>query len=264
MDKNVNEQDTANWVDDRMADLSTPADWEPNADRAFETVRNGACKAKDERRAWVWAAVGVSAVGLLMLALPSTRSLTQIAWVEPSIAPASALQVEPADMDDRLQPVPFAVFEGEDSLLRPEGYRDWLYVGSADGRNHPEVPDLDLRGSGNAAVSRNVYIDPSAYREYTSTGRFPEGTVMVSELVGPETWDLEEEAKAAVLEASVKDSSRFDGGWGFFRFTDGGGNLTARAQVSPEEACWSCHSERAETDHVFTQSYPVLRSVGSE
>ncbi len=262
MDKNVNEQETAKWVDDRMADLATPADWEPNTDRAFATVRNGACKAKDERRAWVWAAVGVSAVGLLMLALPSTRALTQIAWVDPSIAPASAAQVEPADTDEQLLPVPVAVFDDEDSMLRPEDYRNWLHVGTADGRNHPEDPGLDR--SRNAAVSRNVYIDPLAYREYTLTGKFPEGTVMVSELVSPETADLEDEAKAAVLEASVKDSSRFEGGWGFFSFTDGVGNLTARAPVSPEEACWSCHNERAETDHVFTQSYPVLSSVGSE
>ena len=264
MDKNANENDTSKWVDDRMADLALPADWEPSTDRAFEAVRTGACKAKYERRTWVWAAVGVSVVGLVMLALPSTRALTQIAWEDPSLAPAAAVQAGPTDRAEQPQPVFVAVFGGEDSLVRPEGYRDWPYVGTSDGRNHPGNPDVDREGSRDAALYRNVYIDPSAYQEYARTGEFPEGTVMVSELVSSAAAESKYEATSVGLEASVKDSGRFERGWGFFRFTDSEGNLTARALVSPEEACWSCHNKRAETDHVFTQSYPVLRSVGSE
>jgi hypothetical protein len=64
------------------------------------------------------------------------------------------------------------------------------------------------------------------------------------------------------LEASVKDSSRFEGGWGFFDFTDSQGGLTERAQPTPDSAgCVACHRDRAATDHVFTQFYPVLRSA---
>ena len=264
MDKNVNENDTSKWVDDRMADLALLAEWEPSTDRAFETVRTGACKAKYEGRTWVWAAVGVSVVGLVMLALPSTRALTQIAWEDRSPTPAAAIQAGPTDMAEQPEPVPVAVFVGEDTLLRPEGYRDWPHVGTSDGRSHPGNPDVDREGSRDAALSRNVYIDPSAYQEYARTGEFPKGTVMVSELVSPEAAEGKYEATSVVLEASVKNSRRFERGWGFFRFTDSEGNVTARAEVSPEEACWSCHNKRAETDHVFTQSYPVLRSVGSE
>ena len=62
------------------------------------------------------------------------------------------------------------------------------------------------------------------------------------------------------VEVSVKDSSRFEDGWGYFDFTEGTGNLKADAEPLPNNAgCLSCHREKAATDHVFTQFYPVLR-----
>jgi hypothetical protein len=62
---------------------------------------------------------------------------------------------------------------------------------------------------------------------------------------------------------SVKDSSRFDGGWGFYDFTQPGGQPRPEAAVLPQSAgCLSCHRDEAETDHVFTQFYPALRAGG--
>jgi hypothetical protein len=63
------------------------------------------------------------------------------------------------------------------------------------------------------------------------------------------------------LEASVKDSTRFPGGWGYFNFTEKPGVFKAKAEPFPQERCWSCHHEKAATDHVFTQFYPVLRAA---
>ena len=66
------------------------------------------------------------------------------------------------------------------------------------------------------------------------------------------------------LEASVKDSGRFEGGWGYFGFTGTDGKPKAKAQPFSDEAgCRKCHEEQAAKDHVFTQFYPVLRSVGA-
>lgn len=65
-----------------------------------------------------------------------------------------------------------------------------------------------------------------------------------------------------VLLASVKDSTRFDGGWGFFDFTGLDGRVASKTQALPESSgCRACHRQDAETDHVFTQFYPVLRSA---
>jgi hypothetical protein len=138
-----------------------------------------------------------------------------------------------------------AVFEG-DSLLRPEGYRDWILVGpsaSADraGVNH---------GSASATpAAANVYINPAGYREYAKTGRFPEGTVTV--------W-----ASATATLASVKDSTRFEGGWGFFDFAGLEGTASSKAQaLSDASGCRACHQRDAETDQVFTQFYPTLHAA---
>jgi len=141
-----------------------------------------------------------------------------------------------------------AVFERGNTLLRPEGYRDWIPV------------DPATRALRTAA--HRVYIDPVGYREYENTGSFPEGTLMIWESArgGPDT--APHPHKESTLLASVKDSTRFDGGWGFFDFTALDGTVTARAQAVPESnGCGTCHRQHAGTDHVFTQFYPVLQSA---
>lgn len=156
-----------------------------------------------------------------------------------------------------------AVFEGK-ALVRPEGYREWIFAGSSLGLAYSQNPG-QTAGPG-SDLYHNVYINPSSYREFAKTGKFPEGTVMILELARPEVksepglqGSFEKEFVA--LEASVKDSSRFEGGWAYFNFTEGAGKLKAKAEPFPQSACWSCHHVNAATDHVFTQFYPVLRAV---
>jgi len=138
-----------------------------------------------------------------------------------------------------------AVFVGKNTLLCPTGYREWVFLGCPSSEGHSDGP-------------RNVYINPDAHREYVRSGKFPDGTVMVLEKLSSE--------KALIgLEVSVKDSSRFDGGgWGFYEFTQDQGKLKSDAESLPNSAgCIACHRDKAATDHVFTQSYPVFRGIGS-
>ena len=152
-------------------------------------------------------------------------------------------------------------------MLRPEAYREWIFVGSSTGLNYS--PNPAPASSNSSEDYKHVYINPAAYREFTRTGKFPDGTVMVLEI-----------AKAAMknepglqgsyageyiaLEASVKDSKRFPGGWAYFGFTDMGGKALAKAKPFPDSACLSCHQNKASTDHVFTQFYPVLNAARSK
>jgi hypothetical protein len=122
-------------------------------------------------------------------------------------------------------------------LHLPENFREWNLIGTSNQFAH----------SSDENAFQKVYLNPQGFREYRRTGRFPEGTVIVLESPG-------------VLAASVKDR-RFSEGWGFFEFVDGKGQKTKDAQpVAQTAACLSCHRDRG-TDHVFTQFYPVLRSV---
>jgi hypothetical protein len=133
-----------------------------------------------------------------------------------------------------------AVFEGpegENTLMRPE-YQNWKVV---DATTHDEYHAFG-----------KAYISPNAYKEFSRTGKFPEGTVMVLESPGPNVSFL----------ASVKDSSRFEDGWGYFEFRDVEGRQTSKASALPSTAgCVACHRDRAALDQVFTQFYPVLRTA---
>ena len=162
---------------------------------------------------------------------------------------------------------PAAVFEGKDTLVRPERYREWVFVGSSISL------DYSIRREAHTSPAsesfHNVYVNPAAYNEYRRSGKFPEGTVMVRERVRSEirrepglhgTYEKD----FIALEASVKDSGRFQGGWGFFDFTGTEGKIKPKAQALSDGTCRFCHEERAETDHVFTQFYPVLRSARME
>lgn len=164
---------------------------------------------------------------------------------------------------------PAARFEGKDTLLRPEGYREWVFVGSSLGLRYAQNPDeqrSDAQRGPAAEVYHNVYINPASYRAFAQTGKFPEGTVLMLELANSEVkkepgLQGSYQNQFVALEAAVKDSKRFPEGWAYFSFDGPDGKLSATAKPFPKERCWSCHHNKAATDHVFTQFYPVLRAV---
>ena len=165
------------------------------------------------------------------------------------------------------------IFEGKDTLLNPGNYRNWVFVGSNLGlgyASNPRPPQSEQAGqTGRREVFHNLYINPSAYREYSSTGKFPEGTMMILEFatkVEKNEAGLQGLYQGQILgmEASVKDSKRFEGGWAYYNFTDDAGKPLAKAQPFPQSSCWACHHEKAATDHVFTQFYPVLRKTAAK
>lgn len=158
---------------------------------------------------------------------------------------------------------PVALFEGKDTLLRPVGYRQWVFVGSSLGLRYDPATGGKPTGQ---ELYHNVYINPTAYRTFASTGKFPEGTMMVLELANAETkaepgLQGSFQKDYVALEASVKDSKRFQDGWAYFSFDEADGKPKAKAQPFPSSSCWSCHHQKAATDHVFTQFYPVLRAL---
>jgi hypothetical protein len=149
-------------------------------------------------------------------------------------------------------------------LIRPSGYRSWIYVGT------PVTPN-DMNG-GKAAFPEmhNVYIDPKSYEHWKEKGEWREGTILIKELtdVG---------SKAAVsgkgyfmgefigLEATIKSKQHFPdepGNWAYFSFTNPtGGTLKNEATAFKAASCNACHDSSADDDFVFTQYYPVLSAA---
>jgi hypothetical protein len=152
-------------------------------------------------------------------------------------------------------------FEGKDTLLRPGGYREWVFVGSSLGLRYDEG-----RKQTDQLEYKNVYIDPAAYRAYKETGVFPEGTVLVLETAAGE--EKKEpglrgsfQKEFTGLSAAVKDKDRFPDGWAYFSFSDGPGKVKDKAQPAKKAACYECHRQKGAEDNVFTQYYPVLNAA---
>jgi hypothetical protein len=153
-------------------------------------------------------------------------------------APASSAPVSPADR-----------------LPRPDDYRTWIYLSTG----------FDM--SYNPAMRRghdmfdNVFVNPEAWRAFQSTGTWPEGTIFVLEGRGAiDRGSINAQGRYQAtglmgLEAHVKDSARYPGGWAFFSFDD---DERSTAMIPPRAECYSCHAKHGAVDTTFVQFYPTL------
>jgi hypothetical protein len=153
-------------------------------------------------------------------------------------------------------PTATPAYDATGALLRPQGYRGWIYIGASLGLSYREKPP-----GGGPGEFHHVYLRPESYDEFRRTGRFPDKTVLVLELheaaqkVAPSRHGLFEGRRLA-LEAAVKDVERFPDGWAYFSFGDGS---RPTATPFPRADCFDCHRQHAASDNVFVQFYPVLR-----
>ena len=149
-------------------------------------------------------------------------------------------------------------YDDAGDMLRPEGYREWVFVGTSLGLRYAKdgEPGED-EGPGSF---HNVYVQPEAYEHFMANGGFPEKTILAMETYSSGTREPKSNLTGGYFEddflglsAAVKDSERFDETWGYVSF-DG-----PKATPFPKERCYDCHHEHGATDNVFTQFYPVLR-----
>ena len=68
-------------------------------------------------------------------------------------------------------------YTSDGKLIRPEGYREWVYVGTPLTPNDLNLPEASF------PEFHNVYIHPDDFEHYSKTGEFPDGTVIIKELV---------------------------------------------------------------------------------
>jgi len=155
-------------------------------------------------------------------------------------------------------------FNNNNDLIRPTGYREWIYVGA------PLTPNDMNNGKAAFPEFHNVYIDPASWEVWKKTGHFQDGTIIVKELVSVGSKSTFSGkgyfmGEYIGLEAMVKSKKRFstaNGNWGFFRFTNEDyKGLKKTASILPDKACLSCHTPNAQYDNVFIQHYPVLRAA---
>jgi len=160
-----------------------------------------------------------------------------------------------------------AVFNDAGQLLKPEGYREWVFIGA------PLTPHGLNNGKAGFPEFHHVYVNPDAYAVYKQTGVFPDGTVIAKELVLLKKGKHKDGSYDAPsgrgyfaekyngMDVMVKDSKRFKKtqGWGFFNFGHNAPPYLKSAKAAPESSCAGCHKANAKKDMVFTQFYPILK-----
>jgi len=117
-------------------------------------------------------------------------------------------------------------------------------------------------GTGGLPFS-NVFAEPSAYRKFVETGRWPDKSIFALELRQPATEGSinkggQYQTGLLRVEFAVKDTARFPDGWGYFGFE--GSAATAKA-FGASAGCNSCHSKNAAVEHTFVQFYPTLLEI---
>jgi len=149
-------------------------------------------------------------------------------------------------------------FEGG-KLVRPGNYREWIFLSSG----------LGMTYGGETGASEpsfdNVFVNPSAYRAFLETGKWPDKTIFVLEVRSSATNGSinkggHYQSDRFRLSAEVKDSSRFKDKWEYFAFPANGDP----APPLPKSAgCFACHSQHGAVENTFVQFYPTLLPIAT-
>ena len=156
-----------------------------------------------------------------------------------------------------------ATFNAAGELIRPAGWREWVFVGS------PLTPNSLNGGAAPFPEFHTVYIDPQSWAHYKKTGEFREGTMFAKELslVGDTAATSGVgffNGKMQGFEIAHKDSERYTsetGGWAYYTFGHHDEPYEKTAAAMPTAACAACHTATAAEDMVFTQYYPILNAA---
>ena len=149
-------------------------------------------------------------------------------------------------------------------LIRPADFREWVFVTSGLGMTYNQPA---AGAAPRAPNFTNVYVNPSSYRVFMKTGRWPDKTMFILEIraatsEGSINKGGHFQTNLVVIEASVKDEARFAGQWAYFDF--GRDMKTQVAALPKTERCYACHADNAAVDNTFVQFYPTLLEVAEK
>lgn len=145
------------------------------------------------------------------------------------------------------------------NLIRPADYREWIYVSSGLGMEYNPTPGAQGQSFG------NVFVNPSSYREFMKTGKWPDKTTFVLEFRASTSEGSINKAgrfqsQLVGLEAEVKDS-KFPDGWAFFNFGRGHALQDSAEPLPVDRGCVDCHTKNTAVERTFVQFYPTLLDV---
>jgi hypothetical protein len=146
------------------------------------------------------------------------------------------------------------------NLVRPPDYREWVYLSSGLGMDYNPTPSARESPS-----FGNVFVNPSSYREFMKTGKWPDKTTFVLEFrastsEGSINKGGRFQTELRGVEAEVKDS-KFKDGWAFFNFGSANALQDSAEPLPVERGCVECHTKNTAVERTFVQFYPTLLDV---
>ena len=146
----------------------------------------------------------------------------------------------------------------EGKLIRPEDYREWIFLSSGLGMNYNPSP-------GSHEMFTNVFVPQWAYRQFLASGKWPDKSIFVVEDRGSESKGSINkaghfQAELMGIGVEVKEEKQFPDKWGYFNFPGD----TKTAEANAKAACWQCHDDHAAVEHTFVQFYPTLKEVAKK
>ena len=144
----------------------------------------------------------------------------------------------------------------------PADYREWVFLSSGLGMTYG--PGAAAANANTSPNFDNVFVNPSSYREFLKTGKWPGGTVFLLEIRNSESHgsinrDGHYQTQFSRLEAEVKNER---GEWKFYNFPIAGGKVAGDAvPLAATASCYGCHSKNTAVENTFVQFYPVLMDV---
>jgi hypothetical protein len=146
-------------------------------------------------------------------------------------------------------------YTGDNHLLRPADYRDWIFLSSGLGMSYSAQAGHEM--------FTNVFVPQWAYQEFLKSGKWPEKTMFVVEERGATSKGSinkvghYQTTELMGIGVEVKDTSHFPDKWAYFNFDED----TKSAGANPKAGCWQCHEDHAAVEHSFVQFYPTLKPV---
>ncbi len=152
-------------------------------------------------------------------------------------------------------------FTADGKLVRPEGYRRWVFVSSGLGMSYSQKANDSMQ------MFTNVFVNPSSYDYFLTHGTWPDKTIFVLELYGSTSQGSinkhgNYQTRFMGLDVEVKDEKRFADKWAYYGFNSS--EKAASPTAPSKNDCWQCHDQNAAVEHSFVQFYPELLKVARE
>lgn len=154
-------------------------------------------------------------------------------------------------------------YDADGKLVRPENYRDWVFLGSGLGMTYGPAAVMSER-----PMFDTVFVSPESWKSFKASGKWPDQTVFILEIRASSSHGSINKAgyfptDVVGIEAAVKDAKRFEGGWGYFDFPNTApGEHVDSAKVLPKTAsCYACHQTNGAVENTFVQFYPQALEI---